>query len=409
MVNIVATNTNTTITLASLDRVYVAKDVSVIVPNGYAIRADGGVSAVSVVIDGSVVSLALNAVVMSQSADNVGDHTLVIGETGSVRTLSYSGNSAIYMLGAGSALQNWGEVTGRWGTYVTDFDSGVVENHGVMTGRGQDGLFLNTSQNVRVFNSGVISGGNGVEISESSAYLDNFGTIFATISNGAAVLAATATAAITLRNSGTLSAQATAVFLGSHDDRMTNSGTVLGDILLNGGNDTYRGSGMVDGQVSGGDGDDLIVGGIGDDDVLGGAGADNLRGRDGDDTLIGGGGGDVLRGGVGEDRLTGGNGKDRLFGGQDDDRLIGGKGGDIFIFNRNAGDDSIGDFKLAADRIDLTAFGLRPADFADTVAPALSNAGGGATLLDLAQLGGQGSVLIEGLAFADADLSDFIL
>ena len=53
--------------------------------------------------------------------------------------------------------------------------------------------------------------------------------------------------------------------------------------------------------------------------------------------------------------------------------------------------------------------GLRPAEFAGEVGPALCNAGGGAAFLDHAAPGGEGSALIEGSAIAEADAADFIL
>ncbi|NRB35375.1 MAG: hypothetical protein HRU31_11640 [Rhodobacteraceae bacterium] len=56
---------------------------------------------------------------------------------------------------------------------------------------------------------------------------------------------------------------------------------------------------------------------------------------------------------------------------------------------------------------DLGACGLSASNFNAKVYPALSDAGG-ATLLDLDLIGGTGSVLIEGLSFADVDTSDFL-
>jgi len=183
-----------------------------------------------------------------------------------------------------------------------------------------------------------------------------------------------------------------------------------GDDVLDGGteNDDLR-AGAGDDTLLGGDGDDSLRAGDGDDDLSGDAGRDKLFGGAGNDTLNGGGQKDTLRGGSGDDVLKGGSGNDTLNGGHDDDVLTGGAGSDVFVFGRNAGNDRITDFANSNDTIDLTAFGIKPSDFASIVSPTLSNAGGGDTLLNLADLGGQGSILIEGLAFADADASDFIL
>lgn len=183
-----------------------------------------------------------------------------------------------------------------------------------------------------------------------------------------------------------------------------------GDDTLNGGadNDTLRGH-KGDDVLNGGGGDDVLGGGDGDDELTGSGGKDDLKGRAGADELHGGANKDTIRGGDGDDILTGGGGGDTLNGGRADDTLTGNGGSDIFEFNRNAGDDRITDFEDGSDLIDLTAFGIKPSEYTTFVAPALSNAGGGDTVLDLDAIGGQGSILIEGLAFADADVSDFIL
>ena len=74
-------------------------------------------------------------------------------------------------------------------------------------------------------------------------------------------------------------------------------------------------------------------------DTLAGDVRDNrLEGRGGDDTLEGGAGADVLRGGPGNDRLDGG------------------EGDDVFFFAPGGGDDTVLDFSMGEDQVDLTAF-----------------------------------------------------
>jgi Ca2+-binding RTX toxin-like protein len=182
-----------------------------------------------------------------------------------------------------------------------------------------------------------------------------------------------------------------------------------GDDTLNGdeGNDTIRGGAGED-SIDGGDDNDTIRGGAGDDDIQGGSGEDNIRGGAGDDTIDGGLGRDTLRGGAGNDTLNGFHQWDVLIGGKGDDVLTGGFGNDTFVFGPHDGHDRITDFVNGQDRIDLSALGLNAADYATVVAPALSGAGANVTLLDMTQLGGTGTVRIEGLAIADADVSDFI-
>ncbi|ODN42141.1 cadherin-like domain-containing protein [Piscirickettsia litoralis] len=93
-------------------------------------------------------------------------------------------------------------------------------------------------------------------------------------------------------------------------------------------------------NVNSGTGDDVIElgngyanstihAGYGDDIVRGGTGEDIIFGGAGNDQLFGGAGDDVLRGGQGDDILRGGQGDDRLHGGQGDDRLHGGAGNDV--------------------------------------------------------------------------------
>jgi serralysin len=83
------------------------------------------------------------------------------------------------------------------------------------------------------------------------------------------------------------------------------------------------------------------------------------EGSGGRDVLFGGLGGDVLRGFGGNDDLNGGAGEDILDGGLGDDALRGGAGRDLFTFaDRRFGIDTIRDFTLGADRIDLRALGI---------------------------------------------------
>ncbi|MEO1687443.1 MAG: calcium-binding protein [Pseudomonadota bacterium] len=183
-----------------------------------------------------------------------------------------------------------------------------------------------------------------------------------------------------------------------------------GDDSLFGGtqNDVLNGGGGDD-DLFGGENDDVLRGKAGDDSLVGEDGLDVLNGNAGDDTLSGGAGGDTLRGHAGDDSLGGGRGADLILGGRGDDMLTGGQFTDTFVIRRRNDDDVVTDFENGTDVIDLQAFGFFAGQFNAEVLPALRSAGGGATFLDLAPLGGSGSVLIQGLQFAQADASDFIL
>ncbi|WP_395679122.1 M10 family metallopeptidase C-terminal domain-containing protein, partial [Inquilinus sp.] len=102
-------------------------------------------------------------------------------------------------------------------------------------------------------------------------------------------------------------------------------------------------------------------------------GNDDLLGTDFSDTIDGLGGNDKIDGLGGFDTLIGGAGNDILTGGDGDDTLTGGAGGDIFRYNGRAFDeDTITDFDLAADKIDLSF--LKVSDLA-SIAPFMTQVG----------------------------------
>lgn len=87
-----------------------------------------------------------------------------------------------------------------------------------------------------------------------------------------------------------------------------------------------------------------------------------LRGEGGDDRLIGANLADVLEGGRGNDQMTGKagddtlkgeGGRDRLDGGGGDDILTGNAGRDTFFFRKGYGDDTITDFDVVRDTIEI--------------------------------------------------------
>ncbi|MGH6736630.1 MAG: calcium-binding protein [Methyloceanibacter sp.] len=173
--------------------------------------------------------------------------------------------------------------------------------------------------------SGIVLGG---ESATTASTIVNSGTIDAGLNAIARNIASTET--LVLQNSGLISGgdAAYAPFGGGNPnarDLITNTGQMIGDILLAAGNDVYNGAqGRLSGDVFGGAGNDVITGGIDHDTFFG---------DDGNDTLTG---------GLGRDRLTGG--ADR----------------DFFDFNsvkesvKGANRDMILDFNRADDdRIDL--------------------------------------------------------
>jgi serralysin len=107
---------------------------------------------------------------------------------------------------------------------------------------------------------------------------------------------------------------------------------------------------------------DYIFGGAGNDRISGGAANDQLFGNSGVDNILGGNGHDLLNGGIGNDQLVGGGGNDRLFGGggrdtltghKGNDLLTGDRGADVFLFHKGHGSDTITDFEIGNDVIQI--------------------------------------------------------
>jgi phospholipase/lecithinase/hemolysin len=97
---------------------------------------------------------------------------------------------------------------------------------------------------------------------------------------------------------------------------------------------------------------DRLVGFSGNDSLSGRAGADYLEGNIGNDQLAGGSQADSLLGGSQNDQLTGGGGQDFLQGGL---------GQDLFIYqNADHGRDTIADFQIGRDKIDVQRILDRP-------------------------------------------------
>ncbi|WP_299378414.1 calcium-binding protein [uncultured Tateyamaria sp.] len=166
--------------------------------------------------------------------------------------------------------------------------------------------------------------------------------------------------------------------------------TVIGNL----GDDTLRGAAGND-QLLGGDGDDNMAGGLGNDVLLGQDGDDMMFGQGGADAFNGGEGEDYIHGGAGGDTLSGANGDDTLVGGGGADQLTGGNGADVFEFqsfaqSRLSGFDTITDFQIGSDLIDLT--GLVPGQINYQGFGAVS-ANGAAELLIREPGGGPNSVV----------------
>ncbi|WP_425404060.1 VCBS domain-containing protein [Hwanghaeella sp.] len=148
-----------------------------------------------------------------------------------------------------------------------------------------------------------------------------------------------------------------------------------------------------------GAGPQVLTGTSGNDAIEGGTGDDQITGLGGDDTLDGFIGNDTLSGGEGADTLIGGDGSDLLIGGSGDDSLDGGSGTDTFVFGPGSGVDTVSNFALGTDVIDLQAYGFNStSDFS------ITDDGFGNALLDF---GGGASATLIGITAASLDDSSF--
>jgi len=191
------------------------------------------------------------------------------------------------------------------------------------------------------------------------------------------------------------------------------TGGALADRLEGaGGNDDLAGGGGDD-WLDGNEGADVLFGGAGNDQLFSGTfdtSANQLYGEEGDDVLLGATGADTLSGNVGSDNISGSWGSDMLLGGAGEDRLLGERGNDIiiggagkdylsggvtffgwppevdvFVFGLNDSRpgggvrDTIADFEVGIDKIDVTALGIT--DFAQFSFTGLGTSGLGGLLV----------------------------
>lgn len=172
------------------------------------------------------------------------------------------------------------------------------------------------------------------------------------------------------------------------------------DLIRGGsGQDTLCGDGGDD-TLDGGSGHDRIEGGTGSDHLDGASGNDSLDGGHGHDTLLGNGDNDTLAGGKGNDRLDGGNGADQLNGGLGNDLLTGGDGADLFVMDVRNGHDTVTDFEIGLDRIDLRPMGASSFDQLT-----ITDDGTDTTV----DFGISGRIVLRDLRADDLSLSDFVI
>jgi Ca2+-binding RTX toxin-like protein len=185
----------------------------------------------------------------------------------------------------------------------------------------------------------------------------------------------------------------------AHNDQLTGDNGA-NEIEGGAGND-YISGGKGRDKLDGGDGSDTVEGGDGGDRLSLGSGSDTGRGGTGNDRISGGKGNDSLFGEAGNDTLVGSQGNDRLTGGTGDDTLTGGRNNDVFVFGNGFNSDTITDFTVNQDRIDLSA-NSNLNSFAQVQASSFEF-GGNTVIAD-----GANSIQLIGVSKSDLDAADFI-
>ncbi|WP_300238406.1 hypothetical protein [Antarcticimicrobium sp.] len=243
-------------------------------------------------------------------------------------------------------LFNSGTIVSAWsGVAASNFGLTSIINTGVITTAESD----SGNYGINAISITPRNGSTGpVDIENSGSLLGrDFGILVWDGSYGAN---------LKLVNSGRIEGNDYSLFAGrSGNDVIINSGEMIGNVRLEGGNDEFfnHKDGLVEGRISAGSGNDKLHGGRFSDILSGEKGNDVIDGGKGADKLLGGNGRDILKGNRGSDELIGGNGSDAIWGHKGSDSLVGGAGSDTFVFSgtKKQGRDVIVDFSSGEDII----------------------------------------------------------
>ena len=303
----------------------------------------------------------------SAGIDTFGDKTTIkVGATGTI-----SGLQGIRAFGDQFTLVNNGTISGNVTGVILSGDAGTLINNSSISGLTGFDVESDAGQATRIVNNGTITAtGNwagGGDIGDE-----------------------------TLINHGTLDGN---VSLWSGNDVFDNRGGSFGNHYIQGdeGNDIF----IIDSKIAivenDGEGTDTVKSTVTMNlatGVLSGEEIEKL-------TLLGtkdlNGTGNEL-----DNTIKGNSGNNHLSGVAGDDILTGGKGDDIFLFKAGFDHDTITDFGLGADRIDLSDF-TAVTSFADLMAHHVTKSG-----TDLIIHAGTDQLTLEHTAKADLQTVDFI-
>ncbi len=280
--------------------------------------------------------------------------TVTVGEDGLLQSLTGFG---VDIRRSGSRIDNDGVISGGNAgvRYAAGVNGAELANTGTISsllgnGIGVTGAAGGSTPSLFEFvNTGLIKAAtNGVSVAMESLELTNHGDI---IAFGTAVTLTddpTLDNILTLVNTGLVQGDTAAIFATGHADNVTNSGTLLGAVLLRDGDNLFDNSGTTTGAVSAGTGADTFTNtGVVTGAVTLGGGANTVTNHGrleagltlgaGDDTLVNEGiiSGDVLLGDGSNTATLGGAVYGSLLGGDNADSidLRGQLTGDITLGN----------------------------------------------------------------------------
>lgn len=319
-------------------------------------------------------------------------------------------------------IRNAGDIHGLSGITALGGAKAKIVNSGDIFAA-EYGINSNATQSA-IFNSGQIEAGIGVHMAADANKFTNLANGVIKAQVALLVEGKGLDEQIVIKNRGELTTtdvEASAIEIKNASVTFTNTGVINGHVVLGDGDDVFNTvNGTVNGHILGGKGNDTYVikdsshiiteylgGGVDTVKVMStytlGNNLENLvllgtADIDGAGNLLD----NILTGNSGKNHLWGGAGEDRLDGGTGNDILTGGSSADLFHFHKGYGADTITDFTKGEDVIDLSGFAGVNA-YADLLFNGKSTISGDNLIFNL----GNGDMLtiIDGkfIAFAESD------
>jgi hypothetical protein len=191
--------------------------------------------------DGQILTNGDGAIGIALGVSNLGFRPAeggLIENSGEIETVG-DGAAGVFMSGAGHQLINSGEITSNGGTFATGETHGDLRAAGVVVS-GDDAWVTNTG-------TGIIQSQNAESAAVELNVLEQDGLPAADMSS-------------LLENFGLIEGATVAVLGAAGQETVINHGSIVGNVLLGGGDDAFAfgEDGTLDGDLFLGDGDDLV-------------------------------------------------------------------------------------------------------------------------------------------------------